>query len=269
MYKESVITFVDILGFKNLINSSTYEEVAAKLSIVRRLSGLNDAEDGDGFEPKIIQFSDSIIRIRPLDSTTNKEGQYGLMFFEMLDLVHMQGELINHGICIRGGVSVGDVHFDNQVLFGPGFVRAYELESIYADYPRIVVDPILISQVKKDQRLASADNTLSQEFSYIRKNIRKGSDGIYFIDYLRSFLDEIDDSSNIPIFLQNHKSIILNNAGGASQLSSVSAKYLWMATYHNELIAKLDKDFFAEHGIKRKDLEVTPAEMPLLQSIGR
>jgi hypothetical protein len=267
MYRDAVITFVDILGFKNLIASSTYEEVAAKLSTVRRLSGLDEAEDGEGFEPKIIQFSDSIIRIRPLDSAANMEMRYGLMYFEILDLVHMQGELINHGVCVRGGVSIGNVHIDNQTLFGPGFVRAYELESIYADYPRIVIDPVLIAQLKKDQRLASAQNTLSQEFTYIRKNVRKGSDGIYYIDYLRSFLDEIDDPDNIPVFLQNHKAIILRNAGGATQLSSISAKYLWMATYHNELIAEFDGEFFKVHGLKRTALEVTPKEMPLLQSV--
>lgn len=258
MYKEAVITFVDILGFKNLINTSTYEEVAAKLSTVRRLSGLNEAEDGEGFQPRIIQFSDSIIRIRPLDAVANKESRYGLMFFEMLDLVHMQGELINHGVCVRGGVSIGKVHFDSQTLFGPGFVRAYELESIYADYPRVVIDPVLINRLTKDQRLASAQNTLSEEFSYIRKNIRKGSDGIYFIDYLRSFLSEIDDPDNIPVFLQRHKAIILKNAGGATELSSVSAKYLWMATYHNDLVAELEEKFLKHHGLKRKDLEVTP-----------
>lgn len=267
MYKEAVISFVDILGFKDLINKSTYKEVAQKLSTVRRLSGNNGSEDGDGFEAKIIQFSDSIIRIRPLDSTANKEMRYGLMYFEMLDLVHMQGELINHGICVRGGVSVGDVHFDNETLFGPGFVRAYELESIYADYPRIVIDPRLINQLQKDHRLASAQNTRSQEFSYIRKNVRKGSDGIYYIDYLRAFLGEIDDPDNIPVFLQNHKDVILQTAKGAAELSSISAKYLWMATYHNELVAELETKFLEHRCLKREDFEVTPEEMPLLQSV--
>jgi hypothetical protein len=267
VYREAVITFVDILGFKNLIRTNTCEQVAGKLATVRRLSGLNEAEDGEGYEPKIIQFSDSIIRIRPLDSAANKEMRYGLMFYEMLDLVHMQGELINHGVCVRGGVSLGKINFDDQILFGPGFVRAYELESIYANYPRIVVDPFLIDQVRKDGRLASAQHTLEQEFSYIRKNIRKDSDGIHFIDYLRSFLTEIDEPDNIPVFLRRHKEIILQNAGGATELSSVAAKYLWMASYHNELIAEFKDESFEHYGLKRKDLEVTLEEMPLLQSL--
>jgi hypothetical protein len=267
MYRESVITFVDILGFKNLINSKTFAEVKDKLSVVRRLSGLRDKEDGEGMAPKIIQFSDSIIRIRPLDSAANKEMNYGLMFFEMLDLVHMQGELINHGVCVRGGVALGEVHFDNETLFGPGFVRAYELESVYANFPRIVVDPLLIKQISKDQRLASVHNSLEDEISSIRKVIRKDSDGIYFIDYLRSFLEEIDDSENIPLFIKNHKKTILDNAAGLSQLSSISAKYLWMANYHNQLVEELPADFLKYHGLTKKKLQVSSKEIPLLQSI--
>ena len=267
MYRQSVITFVDILGFKNLIEKSTYEQVAAKLKTVRQRSGQKETEDGEGFEPKIIQFSDSIIRIRPLDSNLNNMSRYGLMFYEMLDLVHMQGELIMRGVCVRGGVSIGEVHFDDQTLFGPGFVRAYELESNYANYPRIVIDPALISQLRKDKRLASAHNSLADEFSYIGKNIRKESDGIYSIDYLRSFQTEIDDPENIPVFLSNHKRIIIENAGGESELTSISAKYLWMANYHNAVVAEFTDKFFEGNEIKREDLEVSVKEMPLLQTV--
>lgn len=262
MYRQAVITFIDILGFKHLISTGTFEEVSKKLKTIRRLSAVDDQADGESFKPKVIQFSDSIIRIRPLDSEANKEYRYGLMFHEMLDLVHIQGELINHGICVRGGVSIGDAHVDDQTLFGPGFVRAYELESVYANFPRIVLDPALIQQLHEDRRLASTHNSLQEEFAYISKNIRRESDGIYFVDYLRSFLDEIDDQNNIPVFLRNHKELIVNNFGGTTQLTPVSAKYLWMASYHNSVIREFNEGFR-----RRENLEITPKEVPMLQSV--
>ncbi len=269
MYREAVITFIDILGFKELIASDNYDNVEKKLKVVHRLSGVNEQNenDGEGFESRVIQFSDSIIRIRPLDSTANKKFRYGLMFHEMLDLVHLQGELINNDVCIRGGVSIGLVHFDNETLFGPGFIRAYEMESAYANYPRIALDPNLIEQLQKDQRLASGHNLLADEFDHIQKNIRKGSDGIYFINYLRSFLGEIDDAENVPAFLAHHKEIILRNASAFQGLNPVSAKYLWMATYHNEVIADLPNPFFESHGLKRGQLEISSKEMPILQNV--
>jgi len=267
MYRPAVITFVDILGFKEIIASSTFEEVSKRLRTVRRLSGFDPTSTGEEGEAKVIQFSDSIIRVRPLDSHANNSSRYGLLFFEFLDLLHMQGELINHGICMRGGVTVGDVHFEDDSLFGPGFVRAYELESIYAKHPRIVVDPKLIEQIRKDQRLSSKHNTPREEIDHLRKNIQQDSDGIYFIDYLRSFADEIDEPDNIPVFMKNHKATILANSAKLDALNPISAKYLWMATYHNTVVANIPPKFFKHYGVKRSELEISSKEMPVLQRI--
>src|SRR5438876_10132066 len=41
---------------------------------------------------------------------------------------------------LRGGITVGDICHDDEVVFGPGLNRAYELESKVAVVPRIVVD---------------------------------------------------------------------------------------------------------------------------------
>jgi len=267
MYRTAVITFVDILGFKDIIAKSSFETVQKKLKTVRRLSGADPASTGEDGEAKIIQFSDSIIRVRPLDSKANKSARYGLLFFELLDLVHMQGELINHGICMRGGVSLGDVHFEEGTLYGPGFVRAYELESIYAKYPRIVIDPKLIEHIRKDQRLSSKHNSLQEEIDHIRKNIHQDSDGIYFVDYLRSFPGEMDQQENISVFLQNHKNLIVTNSAKLDTLNPISAKYLWMATYHNSVVASIPAPFFKHHGIKRSELSISSKEMPVLQRV--
>lgn len=264
MYRPAVITFVDILGFREIIATGTFESVSKRLRTVRRLSGADPSGTGEDGEAKVIQFSDSIIRIRPLDAEANK-GRYGLLFFEFLDLLHMQGELVNHGICMRGGISIGDVHYEDDTIFGPGFVRAYELESVYARFPRIVIDPILIAQLKKDERLSSKHNPLGEEIRQIRKNIRKDSDGVYFIDYLQAFVDEIDDPENVPVFLGNHKRMILANSAKFGELNPVSAKYLWLATYHNRLIAGIQPKFLKHHGLKRSDLEISEKEMPVLQ----
>ena len=94
---------------------------------------------------------------------------------------------------MRGGISIGDVHYEEDTIFGPGFVRAYELESVYARIPRIVIDPTLIAQLKSDERLSSKYNEFREDVRQIRKNIRKDFDGVYFIDYVQTFIDEIDD----------------------------------------------------------------------------
>ena len=91
--------------------------------------------------------------------------------------------------------------------------------------------------------------------------------GIYFIDYLRAFQTEVDEPEYVPEFLKNHKNIILENAGGATELTAVSAKYLWMANYHNTVISEFKNQFFKAYGLQRKDLEVSVKDMPMLQSV--
>lgn len=267
MYRPAVITFVDILGFKALVSASTYEEIRAKLETVLKFSGFDEKEDGEGFEPRIIQFSDAIIRIRPLDSKTNSESPYGLAFYELLDLVHMQGELVNHGICLRGGVSIGDIHYEEQTIFGPGFVRAYELESIYAKYPRVVVDPEFIKALSSDKRLLSSHNSREYEIDSICKMLRQEDDGVYSIDYLRAFLKEIDEPEDQSFFLKEHKKLILSNTKGLGDLNPISAKYLWMANYHNVVISELQDKFFDAYEIDRSELEISSKEMPVLQEL--
>jgi hypothetical protein len=46
------------------------------------------------------------------------------------------------GFYIRGGLTVGSlIHIRNKIVFGPALNRAYELESRYANFPRIILDP--------------------------------------------------------------------------------------------------------------------------------
>jgi hypothetical protein len=44
------------------------------------------------------------------------------------------------GFWIRGAVTVGLIHHDEHIVFGPALNRAYELESKVAIYPRILID---------------------------------------------------------------------------------------------------------------------------------
>jgi len=262
MYREAIITFVDILGFKNIIQKSTAEEVLKILKKIEYFSDAKESSDGEDYTPKIIQFSDSIIRIRPLDSKANLEFRYGSLFYELNDLVIMQGELINHGICIRGGLTVGNVYFDDAKVYGPGFVKAYEIESGFSNYPRIVIDPEIISRIKNDNRLLSENNEIDYELSAINDQLRRGSDGLYFVDYLGAFPRNVDDPEYIPDFFSNNKKIILSNIGAQKVLSSVASKYLWLATYHNEVI---ESTF--QRAAETEDLWITSKEAPLLACI--
>ena len=58
------------------------------------------------------------------------------------------------GYLFRGGITVGDIVHDDECVFGPGLVRAYELESKVAQYPRFVLDRGVAEQLGKIGDLA-------------------------------------------------------------------------------------------------------------------
>lgn len=262
MYRRSLVSFIDILGFRHLIATSTFEQVAKKLAALKRFSG-RDEDDGDGLEPRVIQFSDSIIRVRPLDGKANLEFPYGMLFHELHDLVFMQGELIKHGVCIRGGVAIGDVYFDSRTIFGPGFVRAYEMESQFANFPRIVIDPQVLQDLMREGALIAQHHDVAEEIRHIRQLVRKDSDGLFFVDYLEAFLPELDEPEFQPVVLRDHRQMILDGVGKGAALNGVSAKYVWLANYHNALVARIPQGWFDQYGMSPSDVAVGQDELPM------
>lgn len=52
----------------------------------------------------------------------------------------VQSLLLQYGLLLRGGIAVGKLYHDGEIVYGPGLVKAYELESKLAIYPRIIMD---------------------------------------------------------------------------------------------------------------------------------
>jgi len=259
-YRTALISFIDILGFRQIVGARTCDEIDSALATMRQFSEGDDS--GEELRAKVIQFSDSIIRIRPLDSATNEEWPYGALFHELLDIGMMQGDLANHNIYIRGGITIGDISYESDTIFGPGFIRAYDLESKIANYPRIIVDPKIFEAMKNDARLYSSHNGLDDELGYIARQIHSGSDGISYIDYLRVTINNMDDPEVGGFsFLEQHKKNILRNIKSISDLDGESAKYLWAAKYHNHF---MDGEF--EKNDDTNGLWITEDELPLLET---
>jgi hypothetical protein len=124
MYQKAIVTFLDVLGFRDLVSNSEASKVNDVLAELGRFAApkqrsLNSADDD---APQIITFSDSVIRVRLIHTRTNRRYPVGLVFYEVLDLLHAQGELIDKGILIRGGVTYGDIYVEKNKIFGPALL---------------------------------------------------------------------------------------------------------------------------------------------------
>ncbi|MHB1153717.1 MAG: hypothetical protein ACYCWE_17630 [Eubacteriales bacterium] len=186
MMKRAVVTFIDILGFKNLVQNKSENEMSEILSLFRKCNTENplDKYTSDNYMSteklalniKTVFFSDSVVRIRyasDWEKGVLSDGYYMcILEKELLLLADIQSDLLKKGILTRGGTTIGDILYDEETnqLFGKAMNRAYELESNIANYPRIVIDPTF-------------SNVYSRSIELIESPIYIDSEMLFSVDY--------------------------------------------------------------------------------------
>ncbi|MGQ3229637.1 MAG: hypothetical protein ACT6R2_12165 [Blastomonas fulva] len=240
-YCDAIVTFVDILGFRALVAKKSESEVAAA---IKRLQQSLQPEPVSGKRKLLVRpirpsrvhaFSDCVVRVRPVDDAN----AFGPTFVrELADLASIQASLARAGVFVRGGVTAEKIHSSDTVVFGPGLIRAYELEAQLAHVPRIIVDPAAI------QRFSSRGIPPSRmriEMAAMRRSIRHADDGLWFVDYLRAGAAALNEEGAIRDLLREHRDRIIDAAYEVDVASSVLPKYLWAAKYHNGACGRILK----------------------------
>lgn len=241
-YQECIVSFLDILGFRNLIEKLTAREIRQRLEIFRRFSRPDESEKpgkyyGQGIfsDPGHEIVSDAVVRARPIRT----EVRDGPLVLELIDLLHIQMQCVEHGIALRGAVVIDQLHLGPNLegpLFGPGLVKAYEMETNEVIFPRICIEESAIELLKSDESLLKEGHTLEIELDIIEDFVKTDDSGLYYIDYLKGGLFVLDnDFAEFWNFLEKHK--ILIEAGlSSSSLPKHRRKYVWLKNLHNSRI---------------------------------
>lgn len=239
IYESRILAFVDILGFKNMIQQSAFDykeqqRILNAMNIIHGYKKLNDnGLDGKGLREYGIQvttFSDSAIISYPISYD-------GGLFFVLMDLIHLQIDLSNLGIFIRGGVSMGQAYHDEYNAFGPAMNEAYRLESVEAKFPRIILtNQTLLNGIRVSKNLQNPyDKSLLM--SLIR---RDRSDGYYYLDYLKQFQELDYPEYNYYIWLSTIRDYLVRNLNAYRSDDSIYSKYRWMLEYWNDTLTSPD-----------------------------
>ncbi len=248
-YDISIISYLDILGFKDIIDNDKPEKIFNILKGFRYLS-MPDSDLAKDLEQNFFNFSDCAVRTTNVLSIANKKRSLGLLFYELLDVLHIQMELIYQGIFLRGGITIGEVFVKDGYLFGPGLVEAYLLEKDIAKTPRIVLRKEVVDLINKVPALRSWHHKPKEELEYIHDLLKLDNDGYYFIDYIRAMATEVKPEDHFN-FLVSHRDNIKNNRRRFKSDSHNLKKYLWLQEYHNNSISAMSDDFFKTFGIKK------------------
>jgi hypothetical protein len=215
-YEKKIVAFLDVLGFRSMISCSSDEAENLIALLDRNLSKVEGEVRehkywGRSFSAKL--FSDCICLVADyspegaaiiLDSAA-----YLSLFFTF------------EGIFLRGGVSEGH-HFENsRMIFSEGLVRAYELESKHARWPRTLVS----SDVVK----------LSQK--HVPFLVRRDNDNLVFVDYLEWCSEQISPPGQHSY--DHHRDRIISNLNSYRSTPEVLEKYQWSARYHNTKLKEI------------------------------
>ena len=180
---ECYCAFIDILGFKGLINSCTnlveLNELLLKLERTQNkvLKKIKKYSMDSNLKFKV--FSDNILLAWPINPYDDGESEFG---FLVLLLLEYQLDMALEGFFVRGGFSKGQLFINDDMIFGPALLKAYELESEVALYPRIVFSDSVKKDINTHMKSYATKEDSPQDY-----HIYCDSDNLYFINYLYTY----------------------------------------------------------------------------------
>ena len=222
-YEEKFVAYIDILGFKEMIEQSPEECKDTIRKIVSQFEEISRFYNFSAIS-SCKMFSDCIcISCKKSDSYIGSFMQW-ISFF--------QANLAENGIFIRGGLAIGR-HFENeQIIFSKGLVNALELEK-KAVYPRILIHPEIIGLLQDKHIKGFPPNFAPKNFAL------KDNDERYFLDYLNSYRLQ---GSFFSLKFPFHKNSIEKQIKLNLNNPKIIYKYWWLAEYYNLKV----EEFFDE-----------------------
>lgn len=247
-YEKRIVAFVDILGFKEHVKHTMVDKDKEE-DIYKALKSLSEfKEDNENVKTygmkslgrEITVFSDSIVISYNLNIKS-------ALFYILIDLIHLQMDLLRYNIILRGGIAYGLIYHNGNIVYGPAMIEAYELESKEAVYPRIIISTNTIAEVCKVP--GSCSHEIGEELNYILKLLKK-DDNYYFLNYISQF-EELDyPEDEYYYWLKNIRKIIIDGLK-ENKDTKVIKKYRWFLNYFNNFIS--DKNSFFPISLDEKE----------------
>ncbi|MDY8026143.1 hypothetical protein [Paenibacillus polymyxa] len=220
---QHIVAYLDILGIAARMKRG-YERQKLAMNKLHNLYDFSmniskeiDMEGYSDIQFKI--FSDNIIIVKKLSEQPEKRllDIKALLFcvsnFQCLEVKDSVGWLV------RGGISIGELFIDETMVWGEALLKAYDLESNSAIYPRILLDSNLLPQIGPDEELT--------EF------VRKDFDNLCFLNYL--YIQHFGGQ-----FLKNGFQMMLDELNGRYS-ERVYQKLCWHMNYVNRELDRKDE----------------------------
>lgn len=220
-FKNRIISFIDILGFSEILKSLSGN--------VKRHNRLHDAlkrikhiEDSAQKKCSIVSEFEVTVFSDCIAISTEEKGLFNLIW----TVGWLQAELLYLGVLTRGAVSSGLLYHSDGIMYGEGFLSAYNIEQKSAIYPRVVVSNKLIQKHKNN----------------ILPFLALDFDGLYYIDLFKfdvvaGCAEELAADGYDPraIYFKEVRDRLIENKNDATE-ENYLAKQQWMINKFNNAI---------------------------------
>jgi hypothetical protein len=233
-YEQRILAYCDILGWRERIaeserDPSIVQSLVEKTEQAPHWSDLINGAKAQGKEIpyglEVAYWSDS-----SLVSCRDEPEAMGKV---LGGICNHANEFLENGLLCRGAIVKGRLYHRGNVMFGPAFLRAYDMEQDRAVFPRILIADDIVATMNSDPEH--------------QRYVRQDSDGLYFLDTFPKVLpasgkpDTFSEDS-----FQKFRASIDKGLRGSRLDPKRRMKWNWLAKYFNDVVTRFP------------DLNVTP-----------
>lgn len=224
----SFVAFVDVLGVKEHATGADAGTTLATLDAGLRTARKKSEFDLQFPEHHASWFSDNLAICCPLQQVHHAETLLGTM---LRGISWLELSLAVKGFFLRGGLAAGEHFADDLVSFGPALVDAVELERL-ACRPRVILGESMLPFVQEFVSYYSSHTDAPLNVL----PARDAGDEVTFANYLAVALHLGDEARRQ--LLEQHRDSVRGQLHVHNGGDDVSAKYAWVAAYHDWFIAE-------------------------------
>ena len=262
--RMSVVVYLDILGYREVMRGCDSRESGnaqlrqLKAAVKESSHWVKDDFGGsDSLPPRWVTkvFTDNIVIGNPVFDPSNlAEPEIGGLFGS---LGFFQMSMIRHGYLVRGAIAVGDLYMDDDVVFGPALLEAYDGEQKLARDPRIVLTPSAAGLVEEHWKWYGGVERAPHNRSLLR-----AADGQMFVDYLEeTVLVAEEEAGPFTETLLEHKERVEGRLETHRSEPRIWSKYEWVARYHNFFCQRYPQYFDEELLISPSSISRSPSRL--------
>lgn len=224
-FDDYVIAYIDFWGVKKIMENpdESYDFLQIIQFLLSKTENVAEAihyQNGiKSFEIKI--FSDNVVIAQKIDETV-----LGDQIIGIINIVWSLQfwALVQFGLFLRGGITIGELFINKDIVWGTGLIEAYKMENGLAIFPRVLVSQMVFE--KYDAKLNNSINI----YAFVEKDL----DGLWFVDYMSACVN----ITVMPQVAESLKDIVKSFLESDDR---VKQKINWTIRYFNSHCLKLKK----------------------------